>query len=185
MSPLLAPALLVTGILALLMARRTDARSAPSAPAPVIAALKPDASPRSWPIPAAGAPYVELIDAAEAAHGIPTGLLARVLWQESRFRPDIINGTTRSSAGAVGIAQFMPATAEELGIDPLDPVQAIDGAGKYLARLHRMFGNWREALAAYNWGMGNVTRRGISNAPTETRTYVAQVMGDIFGSEEA
>jgi soluble lytic murein transglycosylase-like protein len=126
-----------------------------------------------------------LIDNAAADRGVPADLLARVLWQESRFRPDIINGTTRSSAGAVGIAQFMPATADDLGIDPLDPAQAIDGAARYLAQLHRMFGNWREALAAYNWGMGNVSRRGIANAPAETREYVASIMGDIFGSESA
>lgn len=123
--------------------------------------------------------YAATIAAAEAAHGIPKDMLARLLWQECRYREDIITGKVRSPAGAMGIAQFMPATAREMGIDPLNPAQAIDGAGRYLARLFRMFGNWTEALAAYNWGMGNVQRRGLASAPTETRNYYRQILADV------
>ena len=54
--------------------------------------------------------YANAISNAEQANGIPTNLLARQLFQESRFRADVINGTKRSSAGAIGIAQFMPST---------------------------------------------------------------------------
>lgn len=123
--------------------------------------------------------YAAMIAQAEAEHGIPQDLLARLLWQESRYREDIITGKVRSPAGALGIAQFMPATAREMGIDPLNPAQAIDAAGRYLARLFRMFGNWTEALAAYNWGMGNVQRRGLGAAPTETRNYYSQILADV------
>lgn len=125
------------------------------------------------------AKYAGMIRAAEVAHGIPQDMLARLLWQESRYREDIITGRVRSPVGAVGIAQFMPATAAEMGIDPLNTAQAIDGAGRYLARLYRMFGTWSEALAAYNWGMGNVQRRGLAAAPRETRNYYSQILADV------
>lgn len=123
--------------------------------------------------------YRGAIAQAEAANGIPSGLLARLLWQESRYRADIISGATRSPVGAVGIAQFMPATAAEWGVNPLDPFQSIDGAGRYLAWLYRRLGGWAEALAAYNWGIGNVQRKGLAAAPAETRTYYASILQDV------
>lgn len=133
----------------------------------------------AWTPPAAAAPYLNTIAAAEARHGLPRNLLARLLWQESRYRPDIINGAVRSPAGALGIAQFMPATARDLGVDPLDPAAAIEAAARYLAGLYRRFGNWREALAAYNWGQGNVARQGIAAAPAETRGYFTSILSDL------
>lgn len=123
--------------------------------------------------------YLQAIRAAEQQNGIPFAMLERLLWQESRYRDEIITGRVRSPAGALGIAQFMPATAREMGIDPLNPAQAIQAAGAYLARLYRMFGNWSEALAAYNWGMGNVQRRGLASAPRETRNYYSQIIADV------
>jgi soluble lytic murein transglycosylase-like protein len=132
-----------------------------------------------WDIPARGQRYAVLIDAAEIRHGIPHNLLARLLYQESRFRADIISGETKSSAGALGIAQFMPQTAAQFGIDPLDPPQAIDAAGKYLAQLYARFGSWSLALAAYNFGPGNVAKHGLVDAPAETRDYVAQITSDV------
>lgn len=132
-----------------------------------------------WSPPARAAPYLDAIAAAEARHGIPHNMLARLLYQESRFREDIITGATRSSAGALGIAQFMPATAAELGVNPLDPFAAIDAAGRYLRRLYDRLRDWKLALAAYNWGIGNVMRRGLEAAPEETRNYVAQISSDV------
>ena len=123
--------------------------------------------------------YRGAIAQAERAHGIPDGMLARLLWQESRYRPEIIDGRKRSPVGALGIAQFMPATARELGIDPLEPFQAIAAAGRYLASLYRQTGAWPEALAAYNWGIGNVKRKGLAAAPTETRNYFGQILADL------
>lgn len=120
-----------------------------------------------------------IIDSAESA-GVPPDVLYRLLNQESRFRPDIISGATRSPVGAVGIAQFMPATAIEwLGSveAALDPQKAIPGAAKYLAWLIRKFnGNLKAAVAAYNWGIGNVQKKGLDNAPQETRNYVAAIL---------
>lgn len=123
--------------------------------------------------------YADMIAQAEQANGIPKDVLARLLYQESHYREDIITGKTTSPVGALGIAQFMPATAQDMGIDPLDPAQAIPAAGRYLATLYRRFGNWTEALAAYNWGAGNVARKGLANAPAETRTYYASILADV------
>lgn len=123
--------------------------------------------------------YLPAIRAAEQAHGLPFAMLERLLWQECRYREEIIDGRVRSPAGALGIAQFMPATAREMAIDPLNPAQAINAAGLYLARLYRMFGNWSEALAAYNWGMGNVQRKGLAQAPRETRNYYSEILADV------
>lgn len=123
--------------------------------------------------------YRASIAAAESANGIPAGMLARLLWQESRYRPEIIDGRKASAAGALGIAQFMPDTAREWGVNPLDAESSIAGAGRYLAWLFRRTGAWDKALAAYNWGVGNVTRKGLDKAPTETRNYFAQILADI------
>lgn len=120
--------------------------------------------------------YRDAVAAAEQKYGLPANLLGRLLYQESHYRPDIINGTTRSPAGALGIAQFMPATAAQFGIDPLDPFQSIDAAGRYLAQLYATTGSWLEALAAYNWGIGNVQRKGVAAAPAETQQYFTQIL---------
>lgn len=123
--------------------------------------------------------YRGAIAAAESANGIPAGMLARLLWQESRYRPEIIDGRKASPTGALGIAQFMPATAKEWGIDPLDAYAAIAGAGRYLAWLFARVGAWDKALAAYNWGIGNVQKKGLAVAPLETRNYFSQILADI------
>lgn len=134
--------------------------------------------------PAAAAPYVDAIATAEYRYGLPESLLARVLQQESHYRQDIISGKTKSATGAVGIAQFMPGTARDLGIDPTDPMQSIDGAGRYLAQLYKRFGDWAQAIAAYNWGQGNQgkdLRDGIvgNEWPAETRRYVTEILSDV------
>lgn len=125
------------------------------------------------------AQYLAMIRAAEAVNGLPRNMLARLLWQESRYREDIITGRVTSSVGAQGIAQFMHATAEEFGIDPLDPAQAIPAAGRYLRQLYSSLGSWSKALAAYNWGIGNVRRKGLDKAPAETRAYYGGILADI------
>lgn len=132
-----------------------------------------------WTPPAAAKPYLAAIAAAEQKYNLPTNLLARLIHQESRYRHDIISGKTKSPAGAVGIAQFMPATAKQFGINPLDPFQSIDGAGRYLKQLYDRFGSWDKALASYNWGQGNVAKKGLANAPTETKNYLAQILTDL------
>ena len=124
-------------------------------------------------------PYLSTIAATEDSLGLPRHLLKRVLYQESRFRPDIISGQTASSAGAVGIAQFMPETARSRGLDPTDPHQSIQEAGEYLAELKEKTGAWDTALMAYNWGIGNLSKKGADQAPQETKEYVAQISRDV------
>ncbi|MEH6434244.1 lytic transglycosylase domain-containing protein [Massilia sp. DD77] len=129
--------------------------------------------------PSGSAPYEELITWAAGLHGVPVLVLAWLLWKESRFLPEVISGAKRSRVGALGIAQFMPATArEELGSEAaaLDPQHAVPGAARYLAKLYRSTGTWTEALAAYNWGIGNVQRKGLAAAPAETRDYYTVIM---------
>lgn len=128
--------------------------------------------------------YAPVIAAAERTHGIPAGMLHRLIATESRFRSDIIAGTTRSRVGAVGIAQFMPATAADEGVDPLNPVASINAAGKYLKKLAVAFnGDWSKAVAAYNYGIGNVRKKvkaygpnWAANLPAETKQYVKGIV---------
>lgn len=125
------------------------------------------------------AKYAAAIMQAEDANSIPRDVLARLLFQECRWREDIITGRTRSPVGAIGIAQFMPATAAERGLNPLDPYASIAEAGRYLAWLRARHNSWAEALAAYNWGTGNVARKGLARAPQETRDYFSQILADV------
>jgi soluble lytic murein transglycosylase-like protein len=66
-------------------------------------------------------------------------------------------------------------------VDPLNVSDAIDYAGQYLAKLKKSTGSWQMALAAYNWGIGNLKNKGFENAPKETRDYVIEVAGDVLG----
>jgi Transglycosylase SLT domain len=117
----------------------------------------------------------EAVKAAAEEHDIPIGFFVRLLWQESRFR-----ATEISSAGAQGIAQFMPQTAVEMGLkNPFDPLQAIPASAKFLRKLYDQFGNLGLAAAAYNAGGGRIekwlSRR--SSLPAETRAYVRIITG--------
>lgn len=128
-----------------------------------------------WEPPAAATHYLPAIRTAEAVNGLPRNMLAGLLYQESRYREDIISGEVVSSAGAVGIAQIVPRWHPD--VDPLDPVAAIAYAGRYLRGLYEQFEfSWPHALAAYNWGPGNLSRQGIGNAPAETREYIDDIM---------
>jgi hypothetical protein len=128
------------------------------------------------------AQYQALIDRAAAQYGVPADHLARLLRQESGFRPEVIDGRVKSSAGAEGIAQFMPGTSKGLGVDPLNPESAIPGAAQYLAQLQKQFGGSLEhATAAYNYGPGNVQKwlaggGDPSRLPAETQAYLKAVM---------
>lgn len=121
---------------------------------------------------------MSMLGAAEDKYGIPRDLLARQAYQESHFRPDIIDGTTSSPAGAQGIMQIVP--KYHPGVDPLDPAAAIDYAGQFMAQLYNEFGTWPLALAAYNAGPGNVQKYGDTIPPfSETQTYVADITADV------
>ncbi|WP_257430403.1 transglycosylase SLT domain-containing protein [Nocardioides carbamazepini] len=121
---------------------------------------------------AVGTPYAELIDAAAARTGVPGGLIAAVARQESGFDPRAV-----SSAGAQGLMQLMPGTAQGLGVtNPFDPAQAIDGGARLLRSLLDRFGRTDLALAAYNAGPGAVARYGGIPPYQETQSYVRNVM---------
>lgn len=125
-----------------------------------------------------GNKYLPILWAAEDKYGIPRDLLARQAYQESHFRDDIISGATVSSAGALGIMQIVPRFHPTA--DPLNVPAAIDYAARFLSQLHRQFGSWKLALAAYNAGPGNVTKYGNTVPPfAETQNYVTQILADV------
>ena len=100
-------------------------------------------------------------------------LFVRQAKQESGFNP-----YATSPKGAGGVFQHMPATAQELGINPYDTTQSIQGGVKYMGQLLKQYNDDpRKALAAYNWGMGNLNRQGLENAPTETQNYLKNILG--------
>src|SRR5689334_1317567 len=117
----------------------------------------------------------EALAAAATANGLPADFFTRLIWQESRFKPDAI-----SRAGAQGIAQFMPATARFSGLEnPFDPREAIAKSGQLLRSLQREFGNLGLAAAAYNAGSGRARDwlGGRGPLPRETQAYVRRVTG--------
>jgi soluble lytic murein transglycosylase-like protein len=116
-------------------------------------------------------PYASLFESAAQRYGVPATLLAAVAHQESGFNP-----TVTSPAGARGLMQLMPATARGLGVDPMDPAQAVDGAARMLRGLIGEFGSADLALAAYNAGPGAVHRYGGIPPYAETRRYVPAVL---------
>ena len=121
-------------------------------------------------LPSAGREWAGTITAAATKNDLDPNLLAALVWSESAF-----NKNAKSSAGAVGLAQLMPATAAGLGVNPHDPVQNINGAAKYLAAQIDRFGSTELGLAAYNAGPGNVTKYGGVPPFAETKGYVAAV----------
>jgi hypothetical protein len=118
-----------------------------------------------------GVPYASLFSRAGARYGVDPALLAAVAKTESAFDRSAV-----SPAGAKGLMQLMPGTAASLGVDPLDPAQAVDGSARLLKQLLGRFGGRTDlALAGYNAGPGAVDRYGGVPPYAETRTYVQRV----------
>ena len=113
-----------------------------------------------------------IIQQAAQTYGLNPNLIAAVINAESNFDKHAV-----SHAGAQGLMQLMPATAVELGVtNPFDPEQNIMGASRYLKSLvNRYEGDLSLALAAYNWGMGNLERH-PGRLPAETSNYIAKVL---------
>jgi soluble lytic murein transglycosylase-like protein len=122
--------------------------------------------------------YAGVVAQVADAHGISPALLEALVWQESRWRAG-----ARSTAGAIGLAQLMPATARELGVDPRDPTSNLAGGARYLRQqLDRFDGDIERALAAYNAGPGRVLRAGGIPMIAETQNYVRSVVDRLSGA---
>ena len=128
--------------------------------------------------PVAGGGKEATLSALEAQNGLPHGVLDAIWSIESGRGAN----PGRSSAGARGDFQFMPGTAKAWNVNPLDFASSAGGAARYMAYLLKMFrGDSDKAIAAYNWGEGNVGKAASrwggdwqSHAPRETQNYLAK-----------
>lgn len=118
-------------------------------------------------------PFLAMARAAAQRNDVPEDLFLRLVQQESAW-----NASAVSHAGALGLAQLMPGTAQTLGVNPRDPAQNLDGGARYLRAQYDAFGSWRLALAAYNAGPGAVQQYGGVPPYAETQNYVAVILGD-------
>ncbi|EIW18212.1 MULTISPECIES: lytic transglycosylase domain-containing protein [Pelosinus] len=115
----------------------------------------------------------KIIDYTAKKYGVDSKLVMAVAKVESNLSPDVV-----SSAGAVGVMQLMPETAQGLGVrNCKDPRDNIDGGVRYLKQLITSFdGDITKAVAAYNAGPQAVTKYNGIPPYTETKDYVAKVM---------
>ncbi|MFD1881896.1 lytic transglycosylase domain-containing protein [Paracoccus pacificus] len=114
---------------------------------------------------------------AAGENDLDPNFLARLLWKESLFDPSAV-----SPAGALGIAQFIPSTAQIVGLDdPMNPAKAIHKSARYLAELSREFGNIGLAAVAYNGGEDRAARFKEKGGalPFETEDYVQAITGRV------
>ncbi len=118
----------------------------------------------------------QLIDGASKKHGVDVDLLRSVMRQESGFKPCAV-----SVAGAMGLMQIMPGTADMLKLDdPFDPAKNVDAGASFLKMmLDRYQGNVPLALGAYNAGPGNVDKAGGVPPIAETVQYITNILGDL------
>jgi soluble lytic murein transglycosylase-like protein len=120
---------------------------------------------------------VSIFDAIKNAsdkYGVPLNISLGVAKVESNFSP-----TAVSRKGAGGLFQLMPGTASGYGVtDVFDPIQNANAGNKFLAAMYVKYGNWNDALAAYNWGPGNFDkyRLGLKEIPSSVAVYIGKVL---------
>lgn len=138
-----------------------------------------------WLLPDRCKQYAETFKNVEKKYNLPDNLLARMAEKESACNPRAVSG-----AGAEGIMQIVPRWHP--GVDTFNAEQSIEYAGKYMRENFDRYGSWRAALAAYNWGPGNVSRvlkfhgndvnvmlADAGRVPLETRDYVKKISTDV------
>lgn len=103
---------------------------------------------------------------------IPPQIFFNLITVESNWDPVVM-----SYRGAIGLTQLMPATAQELGVNPWNAKQNLEGGARYLRQQHNEFGSWLLALAAYNSGPGTVKKYGGVPPYEETQEYVQKILG--------
>lgn len=108
---------------------------------------------------------------AAESFGLEPDLLKALVWVESRYCVDAL-----SPKGAIGLGQLMPATANDLKVNPNDSQQNLWGAAKYLRQQYDQFEDWTLALAAYNAGSGNVEKYKGMPPFKETQSYIQEVL---------
>ena len=106
-------------------------------------------------------------------YGLPPNVFVSLIQNESSYNPN-----ARSPKGAIGLAQLMPGTARDLGVDPTDWRQNLEGGARYLRQQWDEFGSLPLALAAYNAGPGNVRKHNGIPPFRETQNYVTSVLRD-------
>ncbi len=119
----------------------------------------------------------DLITAAAGRYSVPPSLALAVATRESG-----LNQSAVGTSGERGVFQLMPGTASDLGVDPTNLEQNVDGGVRYLSQLYQKLGDWRLALEAYNGGIGNVQRGTVSSA---AQSYADALLGqvDLTGAE--
>lgn len=127
--------------------------------------------------------YNTAVNAANA-FGVPANLFVAQIGQESSFNPSAQNGN------ATGIAQFMPGTAAQYGVNASDPTSSLYGAAKYDAALYSQYGSWQQALAKYGTTANNsaptidnlAAQADSSSIVPDPFNFLNSVSGGLFGS---
>lgn len=141
----------------------TALEEVPGTPAGPITALADTAGPAEW-----RGRIAEL----SAKYDVSPQLLEALVWQESRWRTGAV-----SPVGARGLAQLMPGTARQMGVDPHDPSANLEGGARYLRmQLDAFGGDIEKALAAYNAGPARVAKANGIPRIRETQNYVASIL---------
>lgn len=105
-------------------------------------------------------------------YGVPSNLFASLINTESQYNPNAV-----SSAGAIGLTQLLPGTASDMGVNPYNPQQNLMGGAQYLAQQYQTFGNWTQALEAYNAGPGNVSSGKVPQSSVQYANTILQNAG--------
>jgi soluble lytic murein transglycosylase-like protein len=132
----------------------------PPVPPALIQLVQQNLTPEQW--------YSKLgLAALERAHGLVPKILLHLIEKESKGDP-----LAESPRGARGLFQIMPAAQSGFTGNPFDPFASAQYVAKTLGTYVKQLGSYEKALAAFNWGRGNLFRKGLDKAPKETHQYL-------------